>query len=603
MNTKAIVLETIIIIALLEYTIWILPIENFKLNCGLWPLTVFYGFRIFFPFKLRQLRDLQRSVKVHHMLGIVFLLYSVISVLNYGALFDEDLKIQHSFRDRQLYLPASYNLFASINKLLLLIHFICIYFGLKNSYRKLFQNSINRPSVGLGTTGFQSEQCKIKLYLLVFICNGLLCVVVGLLVLNNLNNNILGLIPRSERFEQTAPGFSSFGYRGNAGIFLNICFVINLYYLSLINSKFKLCKRNKEELVFSCLCLFILSVGVWATNSRLSVFVWILITTTLVKFLFENLFYKNKFLTICLMFFLIVSGSFLPGIISNRFQGNYNKILSLEEIVDINDLEVLVTVNKQWYEKTKLLEKPLFFFTKNNAKKSVLNFYVSKNGDLCYKYSQLNIEKYVEINEDSPTKISLSLNNLQPGLEIDTIVIPHQQFKPLIANLEINNQSGKQILKWYEKKSATDKIYEFVEFQLYSRIEIYTNTIKMIQDHPLFGVGLGAWYSSYLIYRQPGQAWQYWAHNDYLQLISETGIIGFGISVLIFVAYCHDKLLINKLICEKTNYLIISLIVVVGLHSCLDFPLQMNSIIVILLHIFSFISFIKSREFNTNKRI
>ena len=65
------------------------------------------------------------------------------------------------------------------------------------------------------------------------------------------------------------------------------------------------------------------------------------------------------------------------------------------------------------------------------------------------------------------------------------------------------------------------------------RGEIWENTWTMIRHNPLMGVGLGAYETAYPIYaRDNGEGGvTAEAHNDYLQVLADTGIIGAAISL------------------------------------------------------------------------
>ena len=74
------------------------------------------------------------------------------------------------------------------------------------------------------------------------------------------------------------------------------------------------------------------------------------------------------------------------------------------------------------------------------------------------------------------------------------------------------------------------------EFGLVGRLSIWQGTIAMIREYPLLGVGLGAWPVAFPHYRVPP-----WfpltyreAHNDYLQLLAETGVVGVLLLVALF---------------------------------------------------------------------
>ncbi|GBC82010.1 hypothetical protein HRbin10_01130 [bacterium HR10] len=67
----------------------------------------------------------------------------------------------------------------------------------------------------------------------------------------------------------------------------------------------------------------------------------------------------------------------------------------------------------------------------------------------------------------------------------------------------------------------------FREDALTVRGEIWRATLRMIGDHPVFGVGLGAFATVYPRYdASPGLRYTAEAHNDYLQLLAEAGIVG-----------------------------------------------------------------------------
>lgn len=72
--------------------------------------------------------------------------------------------------------------------------------------------------------------------------------------------------------------------------------------------------------------------------------------------------------------------------------------------------------------------------------------------------------------------------------------------------------------------------------QRYSRRELWQTTMQMVKDHPLLGVGLGAYQFAYTRYDQgSGISRVEQSHNDYLQIIADTGIIG-GLVMLAFLA-------------------------------------------------------------------
>ncbi len=60
------------------------------------------------------------------------------------------------------------------------------------------------------------------------------------------------------------------------------------------------------------------------------------------------------------------------------------------------------------------------------------------------------------------------------------------------------------------------------------RLPIWKDTLQMIRAYPLFGVGMGNFYPGLLRYQTAGLGFAWTAaHNDYLQFLSELGVVGF----------------------------------------------------------------------------
>ena len=70
------------------------------------------------------------------------------------------------------------------------------------------------------------------------------------------------------------------------------------------------------------------------------------------------------------------------------------------------------------------------------------------------------------------------------------------------------------------------------------RFEVWTSSINMFKDYPAIGVGIGQWRTKYEeSYRLPSETQHlYHAHNNFIQLLSEVGILGL-LGILIFYGY------------------------------------------------------------------
>lgn len=87
---------------------------------------------------------------------------------------------------------------------------------------------------------------------------------------------------------------------------------------------------------------------------------------------------------------------------------------------------------------------------------------------------------------------------------------------------------------WIGLDPVIDKFSDTTR-ELPNRTYIWKDSMNMIRDFPIFGVGLGNFSLAYTLYKEKA----YWphvydhAHNDYIELATETGVIGF---ILIFWA-------------------------------------------------------------------
>jgi O-antigen ligase len=115
------------------------------------------------------------------------------------------------------------------------------------------------------------------------------------------------------------------------------------------------------------------------------------------------------------------------------------------------------------------------------------------------------------------------------------------------------------------------------------RLDATTDTIPMIKNFPLFGVGPGAWYVVFPAYKGPEVTNGYFefAHNDYAQFAAEFGLIGFGLAGLIVLwsfgvalrahATRRDPLM------RGMSFAAIMGIIAIMIHSSVDFNLQIGA--------------------------
>ncbi|MBI3448714.1 MAG: O-antigen ligase family protein [Acidobacteria bacterium] len=64
------------------------------------------------------------------------------------------------------------------------------------------------------------------------------------------------------------------------------------------------------------------------------------------------------------------------------------------------------------------------------------------------------------------------------------------------------------------------------------RMEAWTHAMRLIADHPVVGTGLGTFAFSFLRYAPPGGSWWDVAHNEYIELVCDTGVPGAVLALL-----------------------------------------------------------------------
>ena len=136
----------------------------------------------------------------------------------------------------------------------------------------------------------------------------------------------------------------------------------------------------------------------------------------------------------------------------------------------------------------------------------------------------------------------------------------------------------------------------------HSRAEAIKSSFRIAQDFPIFGIGLGAFPNLYYRYRSPqiSNAAYTASHCDYIQLVSETGIIGFGFFIIsisgyiIFVVRRHMRES-NAKICTMTAG-VLAAISSLLIHSFVDFNAQIPANALIASILFGTVSVIQNRS-------
>ena len=120
-----------------------------------------------------------------------------------------------------------------------------------------------------------------------------------------------------------------------------------------------------------------------------------------------------------------------------------------------------------------------------------------------------------------------------------------------------------------------------------SRNEIWRASLKMFAAHPILGVGLGGYWTGITAYHDAsGRMTPQEAHNDYLELLSSGGLIGFAIGiwfVLVIVRMTRKNLSVDNGFRRAVRFGAVLGLAGVAAHSLVDFGLHIliNAIVFI----------------------
>ncbi len=142
----------------------------------------------------------------------------------------------------------------------------------------------------------------------------------------------------------------------------------------------------------------------------------------------------------------------------------------------------------------------------------------------------------------------------------------------LVSLFLIGPEGGKQVGARLEETITQD-------VGLMVRTPIWLASLQMFRHFPIFGVGLGAWPDLFPRYKSPPWTPYFYreAHNDYVELLAETGILGFGL--LAFFFWRCGKMLLSGAGRFPAKYFsvyaaLLSALVTMAVHELFDFSLQ-----------------------------
>ena len=117
------------------------------------------------------------------------------------------------------------------------------------------------------------------------------------------------------------------------------------------------------------------------------------------------------------------------------------------------------------------------------------------------------------------------------------------------------------------------------EVKFAERLMLWKDSIKIIRDFPVFGVGLGCWPEIFPKYRSAPWSFDFFreSHNDYLELASETGLVGFALLASLGIAIAvRIRSAIGRLRSDvaPVYYSLIGAVIGLSVHELVDFSLH-----------------------------
>ena len=139
-----------------------------------------------------------------------------------------------------------------------------------------------------------------------------------------------------------------------------------------------------------------------------------------------------------------------------------------------------------------------------------------------------------------------------------------------LSSISLSSSDGSKVV---------DKNYNILNLEsdesLNQRLNFYSIAIELFNQKPIFGHGIGSWKYESLAYKKSEDNTvliPYYTHNDFLQILVETGIIGLGIYFVILLYLFNNVLKLFKR--DKNMSIFIILFVLFFLNSMINFPLH-----------------------------
>ena len=136
---------------------------------------------------------------------------------------------------------------------------------------------------------------------------------------------------------------------------------------------------------------------------------------------------------------------------------------------------------------------------------------------------------------------------------------------------------------WFGVEKTVQRIEQTTVRDVEEREDPSAHALELVRDYPLTGAGAGSFYTAFTRYRGPDlKAFYDFAHNDYIQFLAETGVVG----TLLAGSLPVYALLLSLLALWRRRdplargfaFAVLMGVVSIGIHSTVDFNLQIPAV-------------------------
>jgi O-antigen ligase len=156
---------------------------------------------------------------------------------------------------------------------------------------------------------------------------------------------------------------------------------------------------------------------------------------------------------------------------------------------------------------------------------------------------------------------------------------------------------------WFGVEQTMQRIGATTVSDVAERGDPSARSLQLARDYPVFGAGGGSYYTAFTRYRGPDvRAYFDYAHNDYIQFLAETGIVGLAlaISLPVFALVLAVLVLARRRdpLARGFAFAVLMGVCSIGIHSAVDFNLQIpaNALAFTVLLAYGWIAYYLDRE-------